>query len=144
MRPQEGTGAQLGREAVFGVDGQRKLEAAQPAVRLASNAPSAAPRQPVSTRTTGESALLRLAGADQADPQIRRVVDRESAVLAEADLTFLDKLIKFRDPESPGTLLDAEGESQRLRENQALGRPVTEGPTPRIVRKERGLLEGLF
>ncbi len=29
-------------------------------------------------------------------------------------------------------------------ENQALNQPVTEGETPTIVRKKKGMLEGLF
>ena len=38
-----------------------------------------------------------------------------------------------------------QAEAQRLRKNDALGEPVTEGETPRIEPKEnQGLLEGLF
>ena len=43
-----------------------------------------------------------------------------------------------------GTIIDAEREQQRIRENQALGRPATSGDTPIIRRRQRGILEGLF
>ena len=35
-------------------------------------------------------------------------------------------------------------ESDRLRENRALNRPVNTGETPVIKRRQRGLLEGVF
>ena len=144
-RPQEAPVSAQAREAIFGRDGQRKLDDA-PGVTLASNGPlvDAAPRQSVSAQTAGETALLRMAGADDANRQIRQVVDKESAILADASVSFLDKLLSFREPDVPGVLLDASAEARRLRENQALGRPVTDGPSPNIERKERGLLEGLF
>jgi hypothetical protein len=41
-------------------------------------------------------------------------------------------------------LVDPAKESQRIKENQALGRPVTEGETPTIERREQGIFEGIF
>jgi hypothetical protein len=41
-------------------------------------------------------------------------------------------------------VVDPQAEQQRIEENQALGKPVTEGETPTIERKKRGLLEGIF
>ncbi len=154
-RPQEAPVSAQAREAVFGRDGRVDPGPQQPAnpqpgnqarVTLASNAPqvTAAPQGSVSRQTVGESALLRMSGADRADGQIRQLVDKESAILADAGVTFLDRLLDFRDPEQPGTVLDAQAEAKLLREKQALGRPVTEGPSPNIERKERGLLEGIF
>ena len=145
QRPQEAAVSVQAREAVFGRDGKRE-PSDQPPLRVASNAPlvEGAVRQPVSTQTVGEAALMRMTGADLANRQIRQVVDKESAILGDASQTFLDKLLSFREPEAPGTLIDASAEAQRLRENQALGRPVTDGPSPNIERKERGFLEGLF
>lgn len=144
-RPQEAPVSVQAREAVFGREGKLEPDD-QPRLRLASNGPlvDGAPRQPVSTQTVGEAALMRLTGADRANRQIRQVVDKESAILGDANQSFLDKLLSFREPDAPGTLINASAEAQRLRENQALGRPVTDGPSPNIVRKERGLLEGLF
>ena len=148
QRPQEAAASVQAREAVFGregrVDPNEREPANLPLVTLTSNTPAAAPQVSVGRLSPGESALLRMTGADQANGQIRTLVDKESAILADAGLTFLDRLIEFRDPPEPGTLLDASAEAKRLRENQALGRPVTDGPTPNIERKSRGLLEGLF
>ncbi len=148
QRPQEAPAAVQAREAVFGREGRvepdRQDPADAPRFTLASNAPAASPQVSVARLSPGESALLRMTGADQANRQIRQLVDKESAILADAGLTLLDRLLEFRDPQEPGTLLDASAEAKRLQENQALGRPVTDGQTPTIERKERGLLEGLF
>ena len=92
----------------------------------------------------GEIALLTMAGVDKADPKIRQLVDSESAVFAETRGGFVEKLIFWRDPAPSGKVVDARKEERRLRENAALGRPVTEGETPIIQRKKRGLLEGVF
>ena len=92
----------------------------------------------------GEIALLTKAGVDKADPKIRQLVNTESAVLAETRSGLVEQLIFWRDPKPSGKVVDARKEARRLRENAALGRPVTEGETPIIQRKKRGLLEGLF
>ena len=78
------------------------------------------------------------------DPSIREAVNRESAQLAQADRTLTDRLIFWRDTPPPGTAVDAAAEQQRLRENAALGKPATEGETPVIQRKSKGMLEGMF
>ena len=92
----------------------------------------------------GEIALLTKAGVDKADPKIRQLVNTESTVIAEAQNGFVEKLIFWRDPAPSGQAVDADEEARRLRENAALGRPVTEGETPIIQRKKTGLLEGIF
>jgi hypothetical protein len=92
----------------------------------------------------GEIALLTKAGVDKADPKIRQLVNTESTVIAEAQNGFVEKLIFWRDPKPPGKAVNADEEARRLRENAALGRPITEGETPIIQRKKRGLLEGIF
>ena len=96
------------------------------------------------TRSSGEQALLGRAGATDADPSIRREVDQESGQIAEADRSFVDKLIFWRNREPPGVVVDADRESQRLRGNAALGTPSTSGTTPVIKRRVPGFLEGLF
>jgi hypothetical protein len=98
----------------------------------------------IAGRTAGESAILRQAGAADIDPAIREAVNRESAQLAAADRTLTDRLIFWRDTPPPGTVVDPVAEQARLRENAALGKPATEGETPIIQRKRRGILEGIF
>lgn len=94
--------------------------------------------------TAGEQALVAQAGG--AVPQnIRTQVDAESARLATTSPTLTDRIL-FRGPETqPGIAVDPQRESQRLRENAALGRPVEDGTTP-IVQPQRrgGLFDWLF
>lgn len=97
-----------------------------------------------SAQSTGESALLQSAGAAGVDPNIRSLVDSETAEDEANSKTLADTLIFWREPEPYGTVVDPSAEQKRLQENSALGKPVTEGETPTIVRKERGALEGLF
>ena len=129
-RPQEGSTTDQARTAITG---------GRPGAR-----PGAAPAAGAGRPSAAEVALLEKAGADRADPAIRATVDREARAVADADRSFTDKLIFWREPEPPGTVVDAEREQQRLRENQALGRPANSGDTPIVRRRQRGLLEGLF
>lgn len=94
--------------------------------------------------SVGENALLTKVGADRVNPNIREVVDRESTVLANADVSFLDKLMFWRKPDDLSPVVDPERETQRMRENAALGRPVNEGDTPTIRRRRKAPLEALF
>ena len=48
---------------------------------------------PAGAASPGESALLTRAGAPKANPDIRELVGREAGELAEADRTFVDRLI---------------------------------------------------
>jgi hypothetical protein len=88
--------------------------------------------------------LLKAAGAGQSDPNIRRILDAETLrINAESDY-FLEALVFWQDPQAPGEIVDATEEAKRLRENTALGKPVTAGETPTIERKRKALFEGLF
>lgn len=127
-RPQEAEVKDSARSLlVNGADGNR-------VVRGVETRPAVSP---------GENLLLAKAGAVDADPAIRQVIDRESSILAAEDDSFVDKLIFWREKEPPGTLVDADKEAQRIRENAALGNAPTTGRTPRIERKPKGWLEGL-
>jgi hypothetical protein len=126
-RPQEAFGAQAGRQAVLGASQARGAGAGI-----------------TDGLSPAESALLTRAGVDRADPTIRETVDRESSLLADADRNLLDKIIFWREPDPPGTVVDATKEAQRIRESQALGKGVSDGETPTIRRRRRGALEGIF
>jgi hypothetical protein len=128
-RPQEGTATDQARTAVF-----RNEEATNTA-----SLPSSA-----SSLSAGEQALLRQAGAPEADPAIRGLVDRETAEINEDATSFMDALIFWREAEQPGLVIDAEAENRRLRENEALGEPVTAGGTPTIERREKAIFEDIF
>lgn len=122
-RPQEGTPTDQARTAVFGTQPQD---------------------QALSSGSSGEAALLNAAGAQNANPEIRQVVDQETQQINAESEYFLDELIFWRDPVEPGVIVDPTKESQRIKENQALGRPITEGETPTIERREQGIFEGIF
>jgi hypothetical protein len=126
-RPQEGTARDQAEAAVFGPSAYQTA---------ALDAPAGS--------SQGEVALLQSAGATGIDPNIRQLVDQETNTLIEQDEKFIDSLIFWRDPEPPGEVIDPVAEQQRLQENAALGKPVTEGETPVIERRERALLEGIF
>jgi hypothetical protein len=90
-------------------------------------------------QSAGEISLLTQSNALAADRNIRDIVNRESAVLAQEDVAFVEKLIFWRTKQKPGVILDPKLEAKRLQENAALGKAVTEGETPMIKRKKTGL-----
>ena len=94
--------------------------------------------------TTGESAFLAQAGATQVQKGIRTTVNQDAVAAAAQDQHFIDSLLFWQKQEPPGTVVNARQEQQRLRENAALGKPVTEGSTPVIERRRKAPLEGLF
>lgn len=128
-RPQVGTPTQQAERAVF-----RNSQSAT----LSQQAASAA------NRTPGEKALLRAAGAEQADPNIRQVVNRETRQINEEADYFVDRLVFWNNVSPAGTVVDPVAERRRLQENAALGRPATVGPTPQIERRRKAPLEGIF
>lgn len=125
-RPQETQPQDAARAAVFGT---------QSAARPAEPQPG----------SPGEQTLVARMGGGNVDPSIREQIDRESAQLADADRTFVDRLLFWqqRDP-GQGQELDAQRESQRLREASATGRAAADGAVPTIRRRQRGWLEGIF
>ncbi|GGF15972.1 hypothetical protein GCM10011611_22170 [Aliidongia dinghuensis] len=136
-KPPSETAAQAGRQTVF-----RLADTKPSTASLAVAATTGANGVPLSA---GEQALVAKAGAGSVDPSIRQQVDKETAQLnADNGPGFVDSLLFWRDPTPPGEAVDAQRESQRLRENAALGKPASVGDTPQIERKQRAWLEGLF
>jgi hypothetical protein len=129
-RPQEGTASQQAQTALYASNGT--------ATAGGYNGSSDA------AQSSGEVALLQNAGAAGIDPGIRTQIDSETAAQIERDQTLIERLVFWRTPEPYGTVVDPVAESQRLRDNQALGKPVTEGETPIITKKRKGVLEGIF
>lgn len=123
-RPQEGTTREQAKKIITGQRGST----------------------PIATtgRTQGDIALMKRIGADSIQPDIRVLVNKESQALADADKSFTDRLVFWRKPDPPGVSVDPTKETQRIRENQALGKSVSEGETPQIQRRKRGWLEGVF
>lgn len=94
--------------------------------------------------TRGEAAILAKAGAVNVDPSIRQKVNQESTALAEESESFTRRLLFWQEKPQPGTIVDAEKESRRIRSARAMGDPVSKGNVPVIQRKEKGWLEGIF
>jgi len=136
-RPQEGTPRDQAAAAVFqysGTTGGVPNDAIPPIGEGESE----------TAQSSGESALLQSAGATGVDPNISQLVDTETAEDEADSRTLADTLVFWREPEPYGEVVDPAAEQKRIQENQSLGQPVTEGETPTIVRKKKGVLEGIF
>jgi hypothetical protein len=95
--------------------------------------------------TTGEEILLAKTGADTANPKIRQVVNNESRSLVEKDKTFTEEVLFWQQPTDPDArTVDAVAERRRIQENQAQGKPVTEGETPYVEPEKPGFFSGLW
>jgi hypothetical protein len=92
--------------------------------------------------TPGQSALIQAAGRP-APADIRSRVDSEAA-LDQPSRSFTERMLFWQAAPPPGTPLDPVRESQRLRQNAALGQSVETGDTPIIQRRRPGLFSGLF
>ncbi len=105
-------------------------------------APSQAPSQ--SGSSPGQQALLGQLGKP-APADIREKLQRDAAVDSPGS-GLTDQLMFWRKPQPPGTVVDPQKETQRLRENAALGRGPEVGDTPIIQRNQPsgGLLDGIF
>jgi len=125
-----GSPKQQARQAVFRAP---QPKGAAPAAAPTGNGPS-----------IGERAFLKSAGADNVDPGVRILVNRETDKMNQADKDLLQVLVFWREPEPTGVIVDAEAEARRLRENTALGKEATAGETPTIERRKKALLEGIF
>jgi len=94
--------------------------------------------------TPGLQALMTHTGAITADPGIRNKINEETSNLAEEDQRLIDTMIFWvNDKPFEGSVVDPEKEQKRIREAQALGKPITEGATEHVRRKraKKGLLE---
>ena len=134
-RPQEESAAQLAEAAVVGTGAQAEGTDTASTTQILPSGPA----------TAGEEAFLQNAGVAKADPKIRQLVDSEAQAESDAIKDNLyNKILFWQTPPPPGTVVDAKAEQQRLQENAALGKPLTQGPTPVIVRRKRAMLEGIF
>lgn len=138
--PLETAVTEQAKQTVFGKDQQPQLAKGM----SAGGKGDAAAVPGFQRRTPGEQALLGKAGAASADPNIRILVDRDSQQIADANKTLIDDLLFWRKDAEPGVIIDANKEADRLKANAASGRAPTEGETPTIKRKSRGILDGLL
>lgn len=90
---------------------------------------------PADGPSPGETALLQAAGAGQATPDIRGTLDRESFEEAEDNRPVVKRLLDWDgQAETSATVVDAQKEAERLKENMSKGKPATTGETPSVER----------
>mgnify|MGYP001182452103 CR=1 FL=1 len=95
-------------------------------------------------KSIGEQALLTRAGAENANPGIRQLIQRETTLLEEKDRAFTERLIFWQKAPPSGQIVDAKKEAERLRQAAATGKTATTGETPIIRRGRRAILQGIF
>ncbi len=108
-------------------------------------------------QTPGVRALLINAGAENADPNIRNIVNNETAALSGVgDENFADSILFWRkgDGGLRGAVIDPAVEERRMRQKQAQGDAIEEeAPSPTIQRRgggesrpedDKGFWGGLF
>lgn len=105
---------------------------------------NASPTESLSTASPGTLTFLRQAGADQAEPGIRAIVDRETTIYASEQDSIVDKIVFWQTQPEFGTTVNAEEETKRIREKQALGEPVNEGEVPVFEPEKKAIFEGIF
>lgn len=93
--------------------------------------------QPVPTadsQSGAEAALLQRAGATGTDPNIRAVVNKESAEGAEDNRPVVKKILNLgnKKDDGPASIVDAPAEIQRIQSNKKAGQPLTYGDTPTL------------
>jgi len=101
------------------------------------------------TETKGEEILLSKAGADKAMPDIRNMVDRETAGLVLTNRTTVERLMFWNDPtgDTKEPVVNAPKEAARIRKAKEDGvtpAAASTGDTPTIVRRKKGVLEDVF
>jgi len=97
---------------------------------------------PRGTVSPGQEALISHAGP-AAPSDIRRRVDQD-ARYDSADDGFVDRLLYWRKPDTQQAEVDPRRESQRLRQNAALGEAPDTGETPIIQARRKGWFNNLF
>jgi len=99
------------------------------ALPSASDTQAAPVQAKTSAKPTPETSLLEKAGATNADPNVRTVIEKEkaAAVQVQEEKDWWDLSIL---PEKKEPTVAAKKEAERLKKNEEEGKPVTEGETP--------------
>lgn len=112
-RPQEKAPIVQAKEAVFGEDTKSTSD---------------------SILSSSEGALLQKAGAENADPEIRKIVDRETLELKDRNKPVAEKLLNISGHNNlpSATIVNAKEEKIRIDSNKQAGKDITDGITPTI------------
>ena len=103
---------------------------------LEGSAKPSTPRTGDENLSPGMMALLKQAGADQAEPEIRTLVNRETLLLSGGgDESFVDSILFWRkDLNMKGLVINPGQEERRMRLEKSAGDAVVD-PTPTIQRR---------
>ena len=76
---------------------------------------------------------------------MRTAINREHGVIELENRKLVDKLIFWSDKpgEAPASVVDAKQERERLKQNEATGKPVNDGTVP-VIEKKQSTFEKLF
>ncbi len=109
---------------------------------LGSTAQPPAPQAGDDDLSPGMMALLKQAGADQAEPEIRTLVNRETFLLSGGgDENFVDSILFWRkDQGLKGAVIDPGLEERRMRVKKSEGEAIIDS-TPTIQRRGGGQSE---
>jgi hypothetical protein len=115
---------------------------AKPVVKAGKNVKQAVAAP--SGTTGAESAFLKNAGADRADPMVRDHLteERYSQQDKQENHSWWD-IFGSSDTKKDATV-NAQGEAQRIKKNEDEGKPVTTGDTPQVGGKDTGVLGRVF
>ena len=98
----------------------------------------------LSSLSPGELSILKLTGANKADPSIRMKIEEETGIMVTASESFTDKIAFWQKPNEFGVTVDPAKEAKRIRENRALGKPLHKGDIPVIKRKDKAVFQDVF
>ena len=124
-RPQEVDTKQRAESALFGGDKDK---------------PAADKTAAAAGESGSEKVLLTNAGAANALPDIRSVVDREAAEKVVASPHLVDSLLWWKKGQLPGVTVDAVAEAARIKDAKAKNEPLNQGATPVIEQQKTGWL----
>ena len=83
--------------------------------------------------SAAENSLLQKAGATEANPRIRSIVNKEAAEDTKDNRPVVKRILNIgKKSEDPATIVDAPAELQRLKTNRQSGQSVTQGETPTL------------
>ena len=119
-------------------EGAAPLNAVDP--RLAARESTFGGSTKVRTASRGEAALLRKAGAYNADGSIRRTLNKESAAIAKKNRSMTSSILFWQKPDKQGEVIDAKAEAKRLRKNRRSGKRANAGTV--ILRNCKGTRSG--
>jgi hypothetical protein len=95
-----------------------------------------------------EGLLLQKMGANNADPSIRSIINRENGFIALQSQSVADKLIFWENPAEarqnmPASVVDPAKEAERLEKNAEEGKPPNAGEVP-VIEKKQGTIDKIF